>query len=61
MNGQLKEPFFNDQKISHCLEPHKKRLEERRKKAIENACTARCAREGRRGAVEGMPVKCMCI
>ena len=59
VNGQLKEPFFNDQKIGFCLEPHKKRLEERRKKAIENACAARCTREGRRGVLH-MPLKCMC-
>lgn len=58
--GQLKEPFMNDQKISHCLASHVKRLEEQRTKAIENACTARCAREGRRGVLEGRPMKCMC-
>jgi len=57
--GQLKEPFFNDKKIGFCLEPHKKRLEERRTKAIEVACKARCARDNRRGVLH-MPLKCMC-
>lgn len=58
--GQLKEPFFNDQKIGFCQDPHKKRLEQRRKAAVEEACRARCANDGRKGVVKVMQYRCEC-
>lgn len=58
--GQLKWPYMRDQQIGYCTAPHAKSYEDRWKKAIADACMARCTRDGRRGALEGMPVKCMC-
>jgi hypothetical protein len=58
--GQLKVPYMRDQQIGYCTAPHLKVYEDRWKKAVADACTARCARDGRKGVVKGMPLQCEC-
>lgn len=60
LKGELKEPFFNDQKVGFCIQKQQRNWENNWKQAVKSACKAHCSEENRRAVVASNFGSCKC-